>query len=144
MVSLHFFVTVSSLFAASVVQAALPQSEYGPQLEALQKNVRAACISTSGVDETAISNVGNGVFTDEPKIKHYMTCVLKEGKLVNEKGVFSEQNIAQLFPDKYKEESLTNIKSCIVKVNDITNLENKIFAFIKCYYHQNPDLFVFF
>ncbi|XP_018563349.1 general odorant-binding protein 83a-like [Anoplophora glabripennis] len=144
MSNLIFFVTVTSLFAVFMVQAALPPSEFGPQIQALQGNLHSLCISQSGTDEASIANVINGVFIDEPKIKFYMKCLFTEAKVINEHGDFNGERITQLLPDKIKKESLVVINGCIAKINDIANLEDKTFSFFKCYHNENPNLFIFF
>nr|QUP79495.1 odorant binding protein 2 [Monochamus saltuarius] len=138
-----FLVIVSAIFAASMVQATLDQSEYGSQIQAIKDNVHKICVSKSGTNEAAISNAANGIFTDEPTIKNYMKCILAEAKVMNEKGEFNVDAITQLLPENLREEGLTVIKGCIAEFTDIPNVDNKVFAFFKCYHKRNPNVYIF-
>nr|QUP79506.1 odorant binding protein 13 [Monochamus saltuarius] len=139
-----FVLTVSSVLALSSVQAIMKQSEFGPKLQEFAASLHTACVTKTGIDEALIDRVINGEFVEEPIMKSYMTCLLVEGTLIDEKGEPNLELAETLIPEKIKDESLKNIKSCYVTHRDVKELEEKIFKVFKCYYDLNPDIFIFF
>nr|ATG83411.1 odorant binding protein 1 [Anoplophora glabripennis] len=139
-----FSVVVTAILAISSVQAILKQSDFTPELKKLAANLHVTCVSKTGIDEALIDKVLNGEFVEEPKMKAYMTCLLLEGTLIDEKGTPNLEFGATLIPENIREESVKNIKHCYAVNNDVTDLEEKIFRVFKCYYYINSDIFIFF
>ncbi|XP_018563318.1 general odorant-binding protein 83a-like [Anoplophora glabripennis] len=138
----HLVFLVASLLTVASVQAVLDQAKFSPKLLELSKTVHGTCVSKSGTDEASIKKVINGEFTDEPKIKVYMRCILTEsGVITDEKGLNVEL-ATQLLPSEVKDEVLANTKTCLAKIKGITNKEDRVFNFFKCFYGLNPNILV--
>nr|AUF72973.1 odorant-binding protein [Anoplophora chinensis] len=144
MVTALFLVVVTAILAMTSVEAIVKQSDFPPKLKELAISLHATCVSKTGIDEALIDKVLNGEFVEEPKMKAYMTCILLEGTLIDEKGTPNLEFATTLIPENIKEESMKNIKHCYAVNEDVTDLEEKIFRVFKCYYYINSDIFIFF
>ncbi|XP_023309724.1 pheromone-binding protein-related protein 6-like isoform X2 [Anoplophora glabripennis] len=107
-----FFILVCSLLAVSEVQATVAIADLGPKIKQLVETLHSVCIPRSGTSEEAIQKVINGEFTDEPKIKAYMRCLLEESGVVDENLAFNNDVAAALIPPKLLNDVLENIKIC--------------------------------
>nr|AUF72974.1 odorant-binding protein [Anoplophora chinensis] len=142
--NLLFVVVVFTLLKLSAVQAILDESEFTPKLLEQVKALHDTCASQSGADDGLIGKIKKGDFVDDPKIKSYMKCGLTELGVMDDKGEISVDMVPELIPAKYVSESVANTKTCTGKTKDIANLEDRVFAFFKCYHDLNPEIFIFF
>nr|ABR53888.1 odorant binding protein 1 [Monochamus alternatus] len=139
-----FLVVVFFLLAVSKVEPTMKRSEFPPKVLELADALHSTCLPRSGTDEESINKVIDGEFTDEPKIKAYMQCLMDESELVDENGELIMDLIIPLTPPKIFDEALKNTKFCDGERKEVKERTDKAFVFFKCIYGKNPDTFIFF
>nr|AUF72963.1 odorant-binding protein [Anoplophora chinensis] len=142
--NLLLLIVVASVLGAFRVQATLDQSEFGPKILTLVETLHSVCVLMSGTDESSIAKVIQGEFTDEPKIKAYMKCLFIETGVIDEKGNFNTDVLVELLPPKILDEAVKIFKNCATRTKGIAREEDRVFSLVKCFYDQNPDIFIFF